>query len=312
VPRALGYFKDENLDVTVEGVAGGSIATQLVLSGHADIAGCGTSAFQTAVKDPEVRLISMVSQNIYRMSVLPGSGLKSLGDLRGKKIGTTDLGGSQYLNGRAMIAAGGLDPDKDVTWVPVGVGAQATQALKSGAVQAYVGFDGAFEVINKNLGQKLAYVPTVFDKLQGTASSWCTTKEILAKKHDLIVGYLRALYKGNIFTATNPAAAVQIHWAAYPSQKPTTGGSDAQIIAQAAEEAKARYVGTTKTADGLPIGSISKEELQKTFDVFTKYNVINAPGVDPTKIVDFSLNKEANDFDQAAVKKDAEAWKPGK
>lgn len=47
------------------------------------------------------------------------TGIKTTGDLKGKRIAQVDPAHlSPHLTNRAFVANGGLDPDKDVTWVP--------------------------------------------------------------------------------------------------------------------------------------------------------------------------------------------------
>src|SRR5581483_5191012 len=57
-------------------------------------------------------------------------------DLRGKKIGISEPGSSSDIATRTLLKRFNLDPDRDVTLVPVGSLANRTAALLSGAIDA--------------------------------------------------------------------------------------------------------------------------------------------------------------------------------
>ncbi len=69
-------------------------------------------------------------RNIWSISVPEGSPIKSIADLRGKKIGVTALGSAGTTYGKAYIRAAGLNPDTDVTFIAIGAGVQAAAAIK--------------------------------------------------------------------------------------------------------------------------------------------------------------------------------------
>ena len=61
---------------------------------------------------------------------------KSVAQLRGKKVGVSSFSGAVYNSTRAMLSAGGLDPDKDVIIIPMGREPIRLQALFSGSIDA--------------------------------------------------------------------------------------------------------------------------------------------------------------------------------
>jgi len=64
-----------------------------------------------------------------------------LKDLKGHKIGIVAHGTTPEFALRYMLEQAGLDPDKDVTIVPVGLPAQALSAMKAGRVDADIAFE---------------------------------------------------------------------------------------------------------------------------------------------------------------------------
>ena len=61
---------------------------------------------------------------------------KSVAQLRGKKIAISSFSGAVYTSTRAMLLAGGLDPDKDVVMLAMGRENVPLRALFAGSVEA--------------------------------------------------------------------------------------------------------------------------------------------------------------------------------
>src|SRR5262249_58693567 len=103
-------------------------------------------AREKGVKIKAFYAISRVT--IFRVVVPAESALKSVADLRGKTIGVSALTSGAVPVARALLASGGVDPDKDVKWLAVGVGAPAAGAVtpKSvGAMALWGGFQAGPE-----------------------------------------------------------------------------------------------------------------------------------------------------------------------
>jgi NitT/TauT family transport system substrate-binding protein len=65
--------------------------------------------------------------------------IRSLKDLKGRKIAVIGLGSSPHVFLSSMLAHVGLDPRKDVEWV-LGAREESVARLRDGAVDAYMGF----------------------------------------------------------------------------------------------------------------------------------------------------------------------------
>ncbi len=70
------------------------------------------------------------------MAVKRARPVKSYADLKGKNIGVSDFGGTEYPVTRNVLKSMGIDPDKDVKWTAVGAGVPAGVALQRGAIDA--------------------------------------------------------------------------------------------------------------------------------------------------------------------------------
>src|SRR5690606_9736013 len=136
----LGYFAEEGLDVEFQSAGGSSGAIQQVLAGNADAALPAPSAFLNAVAQGHDLKWAFSYQyaNIFTLAATAKSGIKTIADLKGKKIGVSDLSGGEVPLVRAVLSGAGLNAGVDVQIVPVGDGSALTvEALQSGQVDAY-------------------------------------------------------------------------------------------------------------------------------------------------------------------------------
>jgi NitT/TauT family transport system substrate-binding protein len=75
---------------------------------------------------------------VYPFVLEVAASIKTVADLKGKKVGVSSVGSSSDIATRAALKKMGLDPDKDVSILPVGSAAQRTAAMLAGAIDAGV------------------------------------------------------------------------------------------------------------------------------------------------------------------------------
>lgn len=308
VPEALKYWEDQGLDVGLQPTQGATASVQLLLGGRADIINGGTASFyQAATKSPEIRVISLQTKNIWQITVLEDSPIKSIDELKGKTIGVQSLSSASYLFGRAAIGASGISADSDVRWLAIGVGNQAAQALKDGTVAAYATYDGPSGVVGSVLHKKMINLPTPLDEIQGLLGI-ATTETFLEEHPDLVVKFLKGVHQGAVFAAANPGAALRIQWAAYPEQKPREMAAD-EAIEAALPGVEARYKSAAEPGSSGLLGDVPINDVQKSIDFMVQYGILEG-SLEASKVVDMSANTDANKFDADAIKKQAKDWKP--
>ena len=138
LPAALGYFRDEGLDVSIVPGQSTSAVIQLLLSGRADI---GVAVPESVMVQRATTGAPLVS--FYTASRVSGGGIvvrensaiRRLGDLRGKRIGTPDYGSGGYFAMRRSLAAADID-ESQVKLIATGYGTPAYEALQRGDVDA--------------------------------------------------------------------------------------------------------------------------------------------------------------------------------
>lgn len=117
IAKEKGFFEREGIDVTL---VGGDFETNKVglATGQFPVANGDFGFFPAAYNGLDIKLIAGLHQGCIQVLAPPGSGIKSAKDLAGKRIGVDEIGGSPMAVTSVLLANNGIDPQKDVTWIP--------------------------------------------------------------------------------------------------------------------------------------------------------------------------------------------------
>jgi NitT/TauT family transport system substrate-binding protein len=133
-----GIFKERGLEVDMQAISGGSQTSAALLANQIQIGQFGGSeALSGVAAGADLVLVGNMAP-VYPYILYAQKSIKTLADLKGKKVGVSNKGGSSDIATRAALKANGLDPDKDVTIVAVGSHANRTAALLNGSIDAGV------------------------------------------------------------------------------------------------------------------------------------------------------------------------------
>jgi NitT/TauT family transport system substrate-binding protein len=220
VPKRLGYFAAEGLDVDIQNSQTGMISAQVVQSNNAQVGTTAAAAIMT-VREQNGDLVSFF--NLKRnagtfLVVLKDSPIQKLEDLKGKNVGAPSFGAGGGLALKQNLSEIGITPDQ-YTGIATGAGPSAIAALRGGQIDALVMWDamlGATE--NTGLAVRPVNIP-LEDRMVGTTLA--TRKAFANSNPKEVAGYCRAMTKGLVFTMTNSAAAIRIFWEEFPTTKPT-------------------------------------------------------------------------------------------
>jgi NitT/TauT family transport system substrate-binding protein len=307
VPKHLGYFAAEGLDVGIQNTQTGMVSAQLLQSGNAQV---GTTAGDAilAVRERGGDLISIF--NLKRnpgtfMIVLPDSPIQKLADLKGKTIGAPSFGAGGGLELKENLTEIGIKPDQ-YTAISTGAGPSAIAALRSGKIDALVVWD-AMLANAENTGLKLRMMDIPLQ--DGVVGTTLATSAAFADAHPKEVGgYCRAMTKGLVFTMTNKAAAVRILWDEFPNLKPTDL-DDATALAHGVHVMD-RFLDMAlqgQPANG-PLGGFIPSHWDNTLTAFKTMGTLK--GTEPASAAySTKFLTACNDFDRAAVVAQANSWK---
>ena len=132
---------------------------KLVGAGSIDIGGpvgYSTVIHAAAKGLPDITPWVQTTQNIFAIVVPASSRFRSVKDLKGQKIGVYSPGSDGVPKAKAQEA--GLDPNKDISLIPIGLGGQAVKAITSGQVVGGSYWDTGI-VLMEVLGIKFRYLP---------------------------------------------------------------------------------------------------------------------------------------------------------
>jgi len=144
VAQERGYFAARGLDVEIVAPADPNDPPKLVAAGRADIAVSYQPQLhvQVAAGLPLTRFGTLIATPLNTLLVLEDGPVKSIADLKGRKIGFS-VGGFEDALLRAMLARHGLSLD-DITLVNVNF--SLLPALLAGQVDAVIGAYRNFEL----------------------------------------------------------------------------------------------------------------------------------------------------------------------
>ena len=148
--------------------------------------------------------------NIYGIRVPADSPIKTLADLKGKKIGVISMASGGVIIARAIAAANGLDPDKDINIVVAGEGAQTAALLRNRQVDALSQFDTQYALV-ENAGIPLRALD-IKDIASYPSNGFIALDETLKSRRAEAVALARGYAQGTVFAMANPEAAIRILW----------------------------------------------------------------------------------------------------
>lgn len=224
----LGYYQEEGVDAQFVAAQGGAQAMGWVLAGrtHVGLPRPIPILFKAAKakKLPPVIGVYILNRDaIYAdgVAVPPGSSIKSVCDLQGKKVGVMSQNDAAPLFVKKALETCGIPKDKQkVTYLPVGPVAKAATALRLGRVEAWANVDVQY-TLAKASGFKFDVIPYQKEWTKNLFGNvvWLN-KEYFAKNRKTVVGFLRGLAKGSLFFYSNPKATLEAHWVMYPESRP--------------------------------------------------------------------------------------------
>jgi len=218
VPKHMGYFREEGLDVTLQFLGGAGPAAQLLQSGSVQFAATQPeSILQLREQGGDaIGFYALRHGNGSKIAVLPDSPFTKLEDFKGKTLGglSWGAGGGPVLI--RMMSDVGVQPDQ-YQRVTVGAGPSAALALNNKQIDGLVLWDSIFASF-ENRGMKFRYIEMPMQRQMG-ALTMATTEQYAKSNPKIVEGFCRAMAKGLHFTRTNMTAAIQMFLDEFPSMR---------------------------------------------------------------------------------------------
>jgi NitT/TauT family transport system substrate-binding protein len=243
--------------------------------------------------------------NIYGVAVPVDSAIKTLADLKGKKIGVTSMASGAVVVTRALLSQQGLDPNRDAAIVVVGEAAQAAALARTNQVDALSLYDTQFALVD-NAGVKLRFLdyPAI---TKFPSNGFVALEETIRDRKADAIALTRNYAMGQVFAITNPAAAVRILYEVYPFTKPA-GKDETTAIKEDVITLNARIKNWLLEPAGVTKWG---ENSEANYAAYVDWLVKNGVLKEKAAVSDLITNEfigEINAFDQAEIEKLAKSY----
>jgi NitT/TauT family transport system substrate-binding protein len=143
IAQKMGWFAKDGIKVELVPLPGSTDCVKLVAT--RDVQVSLPSVEPLAIIRPQgvkAKFFYTAYQgNIYGIAVPADSPVKTIADLKGKRIGVTSMASAGVVVARALAKQAGLNPDKDISIVVAGESAQTAALLRTKQVDALSQFD---------------------------------------------------------------------------------------------------------------------------------------------------------------------------
>jgi NitT/TauT family transport system substrate-binding protein len=305
IPKKMGYWAADGVDVDVFGAPGAVAGLQMVASGKMDFITVTPEALLQAQAQgmPLKAFYVHARAPISKFVVLKSSGIKTVKDLKGKVVGQPVLeSSSAYFGG--LFRENGLDFTKDVKLIATGTGAPAALALQRGDIAAWASWDTAVASLENRGLDFVEFRPPYFDELIGNVV--VTRNEMIEKHPEVVVAVARGIAKAVHFGLNNPEAAVKVHWVVYPQTKPQNA-DPAEAMKDAKTVFVSRFASFKLPPDGL-YGASSPQQWMTIAKLMRESGVSLPANFDPKTAYTDKFIAEINKFDRRAIEAQAKSW----
>jgi NitT/TauT family transport system substrate-binding protein len=308
IATKMGWFKDAGIKVELIPMPGSTDCVKAVAT--KDVNYGVPSIEPVAIIRPQgvkiKNFYTAYQANIYGIAVPDDSPIKTFADLKGKKIGVTSMASAGVIVARALAAANGFNPDKDLSIVVAGEAAQTAALLRSHQVDALSQFDTQY-ALTENAGAKLRLLDTK-DIARFPSNGFIALEETLINKRAEAVALTQGYAKGTVFAMANPEAAIRILWEVFPQTK-ATGKTEADAMRDDVKTLEARARSWRLESVGAKQWG---ENLVENYDAYADFllkNGVLKEKVAGKDLVTNDLIDDINKFDPAEIVKLAKGWK---
>jgi NitT/TauT family transport system substrate-binding protein len=298
LPQNLGLYHQQHVSVNLLGAVGTGTTLQALAAGQADMAVTAPDSVARLLAqgiDPHVTMVYAQEKTVdWRIVTKPGSPIRTLADLKGKKIGVLSFGVSVYPGTQAMLKEIGMDASKDVQFVALGSAGPMGRSLQNGTVDA-LALTAYEAAVVEDGGYKLQDIPLTAGAKAMFGLSIAVRDGFLQQYPRAVAGFLRAVTQGIILMENNPQTCVRYHWRIHPEGIPQSV-SKKQAFNDAVHEtvAQARAFSANPDKKVQPYGYVDISRLRQVFTMYgLKYDAAAA-----AKIFDMSMIPKINNFDE--------------
>jgi NitT/TauT family transport system substrate-binding protein len=230
----LGYYAEEGLTIEYRTLGSAGASSAQLASGESNFA---VGVFQWIMREftetgsPVGKAFyEFAYPTKYNFGVKTDSGITTLQDLVGLKVGVDELSEDNVQMLTGWLDSGGVKFD-DIEWVPLGLDyAPVALAWQRGEVDAMFSEDSAWGVMD-SLGLKFEFLPRPegFPKIGGLFLR--ALPSYMEEHPEVVIGFGRASCKGTNFVLENLKGATWIFMQMFPEAAPAGDTIEEQVDA---------------------------------------------------------------------------------
>ncbi|MFL0196387.1 ABC transporter substrate-binding protein [Clostridium sp. WILCCON 0269] len=209
IAKEKGFFAKEGFDVTL---VSGTFEEQKtgLASGKFTVTNGDFQFFPSVQQGLDIKVIGGLHKGCIKLVVPPNSPIKTAKDLKGKKIGVDEIGGTPMAITSVVLANAGINPTSDVQWVPYPLD-QLTKAVDKGDVDAFAAWDPFATLAERDSNYRV--ITDIAEDPLFKGKSCCflyaSNKEI-KDNPEKIAALVRAYKAADDWIAKNPEEAAKI------------------------------------------------------------------------------------------------------
>jgi len=282
ISRDRGYYREEGLDVELV-VMPSAVGTQALIGGNVKFSTLGGASLPPLLRGAPLKfLFSTFQRPMFWLYAKPE--IKTVADLKGKKIGVSSLGSGPDSILRDILKKHGLDGGRDSVILPVGSGTARYYALQAGSVDAaMLSIPAIFLAQDAGYRELVSLPDQDVVELQG---SILAPTSVMESEQALVEKFVRGSLKGFIAFRDSRAIAIQVLMRFLRLKEDMVGRIYDRFR-------------VSLTPDGTISEAVQRKSLEHVID---RVGLKEPPPL--AKIFDFSLTRKVND------ELKAKGWKP--
>jgi ABC-type nitrate/sulfonate/bicarbonate transport system substrate-binding protein len=205
-----GFFEREGLKVRLITFRGTNLILTALLAGELDYATILPFLTGAAARGLPVKILAAVTKSSSYV-IISRPEIDSIKALKGKKVGINSFGSSADYAAYAAVSRSGLDPNKDVTILPIGGGSpERFAALASGSVDATVVTSPSEYAAEKQGLRVLVSADELSRLVRIPLTGIGATQKKMERDPDEIVRLLRALRSATLLLLEKPEYSLSL------------------------------------------------------------------------------------------------------
>lgn len=192
IAEEAGLFRNHNLEFPLVYIGSSPLATAAMLGGDAHVMIDGGLGTTRAFVQGNTDLVFIGGiKNTLTQSILAKPEIKSLEDLRGKKVGVTRMGSTTHYFAVQAFRRKGMEAGRDYTVIQTGGAPEMHAALVSGAIDAGT-MTAPWNI--RAISQGFHYVVYGPDlRIPQVATSFITRRSLIARQSQTLARFMRAM-----------------------------------------------------------------------------------------------------------------------